>query len=245
MVRIKKENYIKIQEKRKQQIKMEQRINHLKNWQEVYLEDVLKQCFINPITDILDKYELLDEILSKEPHMLCNNIAGLDTPTMMCFCNAFVEFLGIYKHHDDFLDLPEFFATCYFDKFNDAIFEGMQLFFNNEPEINSLFIDLSDKSFNNKFYIFEIFEKARNVDIIFIKNLDYNLFQFLIDYGIENCCSYICFFFINDTELSKIEKNFQLSSGGIVLNKDGNKTADLKPKAEWSKEEDELALENS
>lgn len=31
----------------------------------------------------------------------------------------------------------------------------------------------------------------------------------------------------------------------VVLNKDGNKTADLKPKAEWSKQEDELALENS
>lgn len=27
--------------------------------------------------------------------------------------------------------------------------------------------------------------------------------------------------------------------------KDGNKTADLKPEEEWSKEEDELALENS
>lgn len=229
MVRIKKEKYMKLQEKRKQQIieqnKMQQRINHLNNWQEVYLEDVLKQCFINPITDVLEKDgELFDEILSKEPHMLCNNIAGLDTTMMMSCCNAFVEFLGIYKHHDGFLDLPEFFATFYFDKFNDTIFEGIQLFFNNEPEINSLFIDLSDKNFNNKFYIFEIFEKAQNADIIFIKNLDYNLFQFLIDYGIENCCSYICYFFINDAEILKINKDFQLSSDGLVLfNKDGSK----------------------
>jgi len=30
----------------------------------------------------------------------------------------------------------------------------------------------------------------------------------------------------------------------VVLDKDGNKTADLKPEEEWSKEEDELALEN-
>ena len=94
--------------------------------------------------------------------------------------------------------------------------------------INSLFIDLSDKNFNNKFYIFEIFEKARNADIIFIKNLDYNLFQFLIDYGIENCCSYICYFFINDTEISKIDKNFQLSSNGFALfNKDGSKNKQI------------------
>jgi len=31
----------------------------------------------------------------------------------------------------------------------------------------------------------------------------------------------------------------------VVLDKDGNKTANLKPEEEWSKEEDELALENS
>jgi len=31
----------------------------------------------------------------------------------------------------------------------------------------------------------------------------------------------------------------------VVLDKDGNKTADLKPEEEWSKEEDELALGNS
>jgi len=30
-----------------------------------------------------------------------------------------------------------------------------------------------------------------------------------------------------------------------VLDKDGNKTANMKPEEEWSKEEDELALENS
>ena len=31
----------------------------------------------------------------------------------------------------------------------------------------------------------------------------------------------------------------------VVLKKYGNKTADMKPEEEWSKEEDELALENS
>jgi len=31
----------------------------------------------------------------------------------------------------------------------------------------------------------------------------------------------------------------------VVIDKDGNKIVDLKPEEEWSKEEDELALENS
>jgi hypothetical protein len=48
---------------------------------------------------------------------------------------------------------------------------------------------------------------------------------------------------------SKDSKTWKANMKGwkhpVVLGKDGNKTASLKPEEEWSKEEDELALENS
>ena len=227
MVRIKKEKYEKLQKKREKQLieeaEIQQRISHLNHWNDIYLEDILKQCFINPITDVLDTNELINEC-QKGAKLIRNNIAGVNSAEIMTICHSFVEFIGAHRHHDDYLDLPEFFGTCYFGRFNNAIFEGIQLFFSKESDINSLFIDLSDASFDNKFYIFEIFEKARSADIVFIKNLDYNLWQFLINYGIENCCSYIFFFFKDELEILKIDNDFELDCEGVsVFDKKGNK----------------------
>lgn len=74
-----------------------------------------------------------------------------------------------------------------------------------EFKVNPLIVDAKQQIIN-KFDIFQIFDKAKQYDILFIKNVDLYLEKFFLSFGIEEYVDFIYFFPNSNVAKQKKEK---------------------------------------
>lgn len=172
MVHIKKDKYMKLQKKRKQ----EDFINKLNEYRNQYSEFGM---FLVELFNFFD--DASNEAFSIANTYLLDFLFILHPDLQDLHQEAFEE--DRIDNRTMFIPIPPPFCESLWEMTKDFV---------NEYDIADkvLFIDLKDFSMNDLFNLFKIFEDAQTHNILFLKNIDYNMYKFFMDYGITQChCS--------------------------------------------------------
>lgn len=228
MVRIKKENYIKLQEKRKTQKLMNIAHQHFMyyvnqhadfiDWLGRFFWEYMCQCMVyerkrelaidkpfiqyNNDGQILNKYELykiLNFIPNPEDPKECFEYIKQDMHiwVTILILSIYPEFRekemipcikeltgGFVNEHLSRIEL--FIYQEYIDKLWIKLQENFH-------EYNIFFVDFKEIDIeNNLFDLFRIIEDAQQYNLLLIKNIDYQTYKFLLDFGITKQTPFLC-----------------------------------------------------
>lgn len=138
------------------------------------------------------------------------------------------EYEGLYyARSNNEIMLSESMHSFTYSEASNALWDETQTFF------SDLDVDLTVAMYDayyyfyNMFDVFKLFDDVEKCDILFIKNMTIELYQFLIDFGITECVDYFFTFFSEEDSVRILEmvKNEGLDGENAV-----RLTFDMQPK---------------
>ena len=129
-----------------------------------------------------------------------NSLYATDKQLFTLAANFFQPFIGVL--HNQEINMPSNIKHFPSNTMPIQAFDFCKKI-TKKYNINALFIDLQDDCFNNKFFIFQIFEQSKEYDFICMKNMTLDYLNFFDNYGLFTIVRYGIMFF--KEKLSRIQ----------------------------------------
>lgn len=154
---------------------------------------------------------------SNLPFKIMDKINKLLDIIVSSVCPDFIEYVDnwsstLYNKSPDNIVMLNWMI---YQEYIDKLWEKLYTYYSHYNNI--LFIDFSDIDIeDNLFYLFKIIEDSIQYNIVIIKNISFTTYKFLLDFGIQEKTSVLCFPFANDgrkfignTNLKQLDLNKQ------------------------------------